>query len=134
MKNLARVIAFSLLFGAAASAQAGVAVIVNAAETAVPTNSDVSNIFLGRNTSLKGVDQVSWSPAKETFYTTLTKKNEAQLKAYWSGLVFTGKGTPLEAVEGDAKVVEKVGSAPGTIGYVDSAAVTPSVKVLFTLP
>lgn len=116
------------------SAQAGVVVIVNANETAAPTKSDVSNIFLGRSKSLKGLDQSGWNPTKEAFYLEMTKKNEAQLSSYWSGLVFTGKGAVLDAVEGDAKVVEKIASTPGSIGYVDSAAVTPGVKVVLSLP
>lgn len=61
-------------------------------------------------------------------------KNEAQLKSYWSGLVFTGKGQPLTALDTDADVVARVASDSGAIGYVDSKAVTGAVKVLFTLP
>jgi ABC-type phosphate transport system substrate-binding protein len=64
----------------------------------------------------------------------VTRKNEAQLKSYWSGLVFTGKGQPLSSVGDDADVVAKVAGDASAIGYVDSAAVNESVKVLFTLP
>ena len=116
------------------SAQAGVVIVVNANETAAPTKSEISNIFLGRSKSLKGLDQSGWNPTKEVFYLEMTKKNEAQLSSYWSGLVFTGKGAVLDAVDGDAKVVEKIAAAPGSIGYVDSAAVTPGVKVVLALP
>lgn len=115
-------------------ANAEVAVIVNAGASASPSQSEVANIFLGKNKSLKGVDQKDWNATKEKFYTAVTSKNEAQLKSYWSGLVFTGKGQPLPTVAGDADVVAKVAAEADAIGYVDKAAVTDKVKVLFTLP
>lgn len=133
MKCIHLLVGFVLLM-VGLSAQAGVVVVVNANETAAPTKSEISNIFLGRSKSLKGLDQSGWNSTKEAFYLEMTKKNEAQLSSYWSGLVFTGKGAVLDAVDGDAKVVEKIAAAPGAIGYIDSAAVTPGVKVVLSLP
>lgn len=134
MKQSIRILLAAASLGAAALAQAEVAVIVNAGASAAPSQSDVANIFLGKNKSLKGVDQKDWNPTKEKFYSAVTNKNESQLKSYWSGLVFTGKGQPLPSVAGDADVVAKVAAEADAIGYVDSAAVTDQVKVLFTLP
>lgn len=116
------------------SAYAEVAVIVNPAASAAPSQADVANIFLGKNKSLKGVDLKDWTPTKDKFYTSLTSKNEAQLKAYWSGLIFTGKGQPLPSVADEAAVVAKVAGEADAIGYVDKSAVNDKVKVLFTLP
>jgi len=115
-------------------AQAEVAVIVNAGASAAPSQADVANIFLGKDKSLKGVDQAAWNPTKEKFYAGVANKNESQLKSYWSGLVFTGKGQPLPTVADDAAVVAKVGAEADAIGYVDAAAVSDKVKVLFKLP
>lgn len=122
------------LLSCAALAQAEVAVIVNAGASAAPSQADVANIFLGKDKSLKGVDQAAWNPTKEKFYAGVANKNESQLKSYWSGLVFTGKGQPLPTVADDAAVVAKVGAEADAIGYVDAAAVTDKVKVLFKLP
>ena len=122
------------LLGCASLAQAEVAVIVNAGASAAPSQADVANIFLGKDKSLKGVDQAAWNPTKEKFYAGVANKNESQLKSYWSGLVFTGKGQPLPTVADDAAVVAKVGAEADAIGYVDAAAVTDKVKVLFKLP
>ena len=122
------------LLSCATLAQAEVAVIVNAGASAAPSQSDVANIFLGKDKSLKGVDQAAWTPTKEKFYAGVANKNESQLKSYWSGLVFTGKGQPLPTVADDAAVVAKVGAEADAIGYVDAAAVTDKVKVLFKLP
>jgi hypothetical protein len=114
--------------------RAEVAVIVNPGSTITPTQADVANIFLGKDKSLKGVDQAAWSPTKEKFYAGVANKSESQIKSYWSGLVFTGKGQPLPTVSDDAAVVSKVGAEVDAIGYVDAAAVSDKVKVLFKLP
>jgi ABC-type phosphate transport system substrate-binding protein len=115
-------------------AQAEVAVIVNPAAAKAPSQAEVGNIFLGKDKSMKGVDHKDWSPTKDKLYTSVTSKNESQLKSYWSGLVFTGKGQPLPTVGGDTEVVAKVAAEADAIGYVDAAAVNESVKVLFTIP
>lgn len=52
------------------------------------------------------------------------------MKAYWSKLVFTGKGTPPQEVPGDAEVKALIGSNPSTIGYIDAGSVDASVKVV----
>lgn len=134
MKQLIRKLSAVAVLGLSGLAQAEVAVIVNAGASAAPSKADVANIFLGKDKSLKGVDQADWNPTKEKFYADVTSKNEAQLKSYWSGLVFTGKGQPLPAAAGDAAVVAKVAGDASAIGYVDSAAVNDSVKVILTLP
>lgn len=131
MKRLICAILFSSICGVA---NAEVAVIVNPAATAAPSQSEVANIFLGKDKSLTAVDQQGWNATKEAFYTGVTNKNEAQLKSYWSGLIFTGKGQPPSSVADDSAVVAAVASDAGKIGYVDSGAVSGDVKVLFTLP
>ncbi|MBW8336907.1 hypothetical protein [Stutzerimonas stutzeri] len=134
MKAHIRILCGAAVLGLAAMAQAEVAVIVNPAAAKAPSQSDVANIFLGKDKSMKGIDQAGWTPAKEAFYAGVTSKNESQLKSYWSGLIFTGKGQPLPSVADDAAVVAKVAAEADAIGYVDASAVNGSVKVLFTLP
>lgn len=122
------------LLATAGLAQAEVAVIVNPAASAAPSQAEVANLFLGKDKSLTAIDHNGWTTAKERFYSVITNKNESQLNAYWSSLIFTGKGQPLAAVEGDAAVIAKVASDAKAIGYVDSAAINDQVKVLFTIP
>lgn len=133
MKKFIATVALALL-GVAASAQAEVAVIVNQNASASPNQAQVANIFLGKDKSLTGIDQSGWGPVKDKFYTSVTSKNESQLKSYWSSLIFTGKGQPLASVDGDAAVVARVSTDPSVIGYVSSSAVTDGVRVLFTIP
>ncbi len=134
MKPSIRTLTAGALLACCTLAQAEVAVIVNPAAAKAPSQADVANIFLGKDKSLKGVDQTGWNPAKDKFYSAVTSKNESQLKSYWSGLVFTGKGQPLPSLAGDAEVLAKVATDADAIGYVDAAAIDASVKVLFTLP
>lgn len=134
MNRLIRTLSVTALFSSAFSATAEVAIIVNPGAAKSPSQAEVANIFLVKDKSLSGIDQKDWNPIKDKFYSTITNKNEAQLKSYWSGLVFTGKGQPLLSVADDAAVVAKVANDAGAIGYVDSTAVDDSVKVLFTLP
>jgi ABC-type phosphate transport system substrate-binding protein len=125
---------FLLSLLTSAFAQADVAVIVNPATSRSLASSDIANIFLGKNKSLKAMDLKDWGPTKEKFYAAVTNKNESQLKSYWSGLVFTGKGQPLPSQEDDAAIVAVVASQPDAIGYIDSGSVNDKVKVLIRLP
>lgn len=134
MSLISRILGVITLSALAGAAQAQVAVIINPAAPKAPTQAEVANIFLGKDKSLKGFDLKGWNSTKEKFYGQVTSKNEAQLKSYWSGLIFTGKGQPLASVADDAAMVAQIAAEANAIGYVDAAAVTPTVKVLFTLP
>ena len=59
-------------------------------------------------------------------------KSTNQTKAYWSKLVFSGKGNPPKEVDSEAEVIELVSKNPSLIGYVDSGSVTADVKVVAT--
>lgn len=134
MSFISRTLGVLVLSTLTGVASAQVAVIVNPAAPKQPSQAEVANIFLGKDKSLKGYDLKGWNATKEAFYRQVTSKNEAQLKSYWSGLIFTGKGQPLASLDDDAAVVAQVAAEANAIGYVDAAAVTPAVRVLFTLP
>jgi ABC-type phosphate transport system substrate-binding protein len=114
------------------------AVIVNKTNATTLTQKEVSKIFLGKKKSYNDGSQVipvaleDGNPVRAKFNSSITNKNESQLKAYWSKLVFTGKGTPPKKISTEADVVKLVAANPATIGYVDSSKVDDSVKVLFT--
>ena len=95
-----------------------------------PSNADsldentISRIFLGKAKTFPGgasatpIDQAEGSAAAEEFNSKVLNRSSSQLKAYWSKLVFTGKGTPPKAVADDAAVIEMVSKNPGMIGYI----------------
>jgi ABC-type phosphate transport system substrate-binding protein len=117
---------------AAASAQAQVAVVMNA--SAAPLTADqVSNIFLGRSPEFKPVDLPESAPLRATFYKKATDRDVAQVKAVWSRLVFSGKAAPPKEVADAAAVKAAVAADPKAIGYIDKSAVDGSVKVVLSL-
>jgi ABC-type phosphate transport system substrate-binding protein len=112
-------------------ARADVVVIVSAKNPASSmTAEEVSQIYLGKTNKLKPIDNGDKSPARSQFYTKVTGKDEAQIKAIWSKLVFTGKATPPRELVSSADVVKAVAADPNAIGYVDKSAVDASVKVI----
>jgi ABC-type phosphate transport system substrate-binding protein len=114
---------------AAAAANAEVAVIVSAKSTASSLTADeISSIYLGKSTAMKPVDNAT--PVRSQFYSKVAGKDEAQVKAIWSKLVFTGKATPPKALPSSADVVKAVAADPNAIGYVEKAAVDDTVKVV----
>ena len=113
-------------------AHADVVVIVSAKSTATTmTAEEISQIYLGKSTAMKPVDNAAQSPTRSQFYTKVAGKDDAQVKAIWSKLVFTGKATPPKALPSNAEVVKAVAADPNAIGYVDKAAVEPSVKIVY---
>ncbi|MEW9900939.1 phosphate ABC transporter substrate-binding protein [Chitinivorax sp. PXF-14] len=131
-------IGFALAMGAQA-AQAEIAVIVSAKSPVGNLSGDqVSQIFLGKSNNFPGggpaipVDQAEGSAAREDFYTKVTGKSAAQVKAYWSKLIFTGKGQPPKEVGGDKDVKKLIADNPNMVGYIEKGAVDGSVKVILS--
>ena len=112
-------------------------VIVHPSNDSNLDQSSISRIFLGKaksfsnGTSVVPVDQAEGAAATEEFNSKVLSRSSSQLKAYWSKLVFTGKGTPPEKLSGDAAVIEKVANTPGAIGYISGDA-SGNVQVVAT--
>lgn len=120
---------------------AEVAVIVHPSSgVASMTDEDVARIYLGKSNNFPSgtqavpINQDEGSPVRDKFNEAVCKKNASQYKAYWSQLVFTGKGTPPKDAGKDAAVKALIAANPNMIGYVDSSAVDASVKVVFKVP
>ena len=119
-------------------AQAEVVVVMSARSgVASLSKAQVSQIFLAKSAALPDgsratpVDQTDGSAVRNDFYTRVAGKDAAQMRAYWSQLMFTGKAQRPKQLASDAAVVQAVAAHPGTIGYVNAAAVNGSVKVVF---
>jgi ABC-type phosphate transport system substrate-binding protein len=132
MKKIGKVLLATIAIMTTAIAQAEVVVIVNTASSASLDKASISNIFLGKDKSFKAVDLSD--STKDDFYQKLSGKNESQMKSYWSGLVFTGKGTPPKSFDSAQAVIDHVKSDPSHIGYIPASAVSSDVKVILNLP
>lgn len=129
-------IAMTLFFGAVVHAE--IAVIVSASNANSALDQDtISRVFLGKTSTFPDgsqaipVDQNEGSASREAFNDKVLGKSSSQLKAYWSRLIFTGKGTPPKESGSDADIKNLVAKNPNLIGYVDSSVVDSSVKVVF---
>lgn len=125
-----------LFFSQAAFSE--IVVIVNPGNSATLSESDLKRIFLGKmksfpdGGSILPVNQAAGSEIRESFDKTALSKSSSQMKAYWSKLVFSGKGNPPQELANDAEVIKLVSENPAVIGYIDAGSKTDSVKVVGT--
>ena len=119
------------------AAYAEIAVIVNPANTSTTQAADVQRIFLGKSKSFPGGGEAmpfnlkDGNASRGVFDQGILNKNASQVKAYWSQLVFTGKGSPPKDAADDEEMKKWVAANANAIGYIDAGKVDGSVKVLF---
>ena len=140
MKYLTKTLLFSMGALLAQAGGAQVAVVVGARSTASTlTTEQAASLFLGKSEQLPGVgvalllDQPESAAVREFFYTKVTGKSAAQVKATWSRLVFSGKATPPKEIANSEAVKKLVAANPNTVGYIEKSAVDSTVKVLLTV-
>ncbi|MCD8523317.1 MAG: phosphate ABC transporter substrate-binding protein [Saccharospirillaceae bacterium] len=131
-------LAIATTFFVTALANAEVAVIVSASNGNSALDQDtISRVFLGKTSNFPDgsqaipVDQNEGAASREAFNDKVLGKSSSQLKAYWSRLIFTGKGTPPKESGSDTEIKDLVAKNPNLIGYVDASVVDGSVKVVF---
>jgi ABC-type phosphate transport system substrate-binding protein len=123
------------LTGALASADV-VAVVSAKSSIIALTPNQLADIFLGRVSRFPNgvlavpIDLRDGSPERDQFYAKITGKTPAQVKAYWSKIIFTGRGQPPRAVPTDLDVKKFIAANESAIGYIDAALLDDSVRAL----
>lgn len=136
MKKLCLLLAASLLVSQVALAD--VVVIGHASGPDSLTINQVRNLYLNRSKALpdgqtaKPFELPEGHAARTEFHKKVTERNDAQLKAFWSKQVFTGRGQPPAEAGSTASMKAQVSSTPGSVGYIDASDVDDSVKILLT--
>jgi ABC-type phosphate transport system substrate-binding protein len=127
----------AIAFGLCATARSDVVAVVSAKSTITVLNkSQAADIFLGKVTRFPGgsaatpIDQEG-RLIREQFYAMLVDQSPAQIKAYWSKIIFTGRGRPPQEVADSVEMKKMLAVNPGAIGYLDSHDVDATVRVLF---
>jgi ABC-type phosphate transport system substrate-binding protein len=122
---------------ASGAAVADVVAVVSAKSTVTAlTRSQVTDIFLSKASHFPNgvraepIDQANGSAARDEFYAKLAGKTAAQLKAYWSKIIFTGRGQPPPVVANGIEVKKRLAVNPAAIGYIEHALVDDSVRVV----
>jgi len=132
-------IMFSTLFVgmlSTSSVSAEIAVIVNAANSSALDKNTIEKIFMGKMKKFpNGQVALPMNAAKsmnsrKEFNKAVIGRSSSQVNAYWSKLVFTGKGSMPKELSSDAEIISTISSNQGAIGYIDSGSVTGAVKVI----
>jgi ABC-type phosphate transport system substrate-binding protein len=112
-------------------------VVVSAKSPITSLRADqVANIFLGKTAvyptgdAAVPLDMHEDAAVRQEFYAKVARQPPALLKAYWSKLLFTGKGRPPKEMASAEAVKKIVADDPRFIGYIDRSAVDSSVKVV----
>ncbi len=134
---------FCLLLGAllCGPLQAGELVVIVSAHN--PVNvlraEQVADIFLGQSARFPdgaeavALDQNIGTGIRDEFYTKVSAKSPALIKAYWTKMIFTGRGQPPREVTGSAAIRKMVADNPALIGYIDTSALDASVKTVLVV-
>lgn len=141
MRSQLRLFAAIVLLLAAGASAAGELVVVVSAHNASPAMrpDQVAAIFLGQSARFPdgaeahALDQPVGSALREQFYQRVSGKTEAMLKAYWSKMVFTGRGQPPRDAPDSIAVRKAVADNPALIGYIDRDALDASVRPVLLL-
>jgi hypothetical protein len=94
----------------------------------------VADIFLGQvgyfpeGGEAVALDQNVGSPLRDEFYAKVAAKTPALMKAYWTKMIFTGRGQPPKEAPNSAAIRKLVADNPTLIGYIDKPALDASVK------
>jgi ABC-type phosphate transport system substrate-binding protein len=119
-------------------AMADVVVVVSAKNpVAALSRAQVEDIFLGKTihfpdgAAAVAIDQPEGSAVRDEFYNKVTGKTAAQIKAYWSKIIFTGRGQPPPSVSNTIEMMKRIGANPAAIGYIDRNMINDSVRVVF---
>lgn len=99
----------------------------------------VANIFLAKTNRMPDGHlitpmELSNQKHKASFYQTISGKNPAQINAYWTTLIFTGKGKPPREYEDTKALLDELSNNPHAITYLPSEKLGERMRVVYTLP
>ena len=127
-----------LLAGNAAAADLVVIVSARLPVTALQAD-QVAEIFLSESHSFPdgsdaiAIDQGVGTLARVEFYDKVARRTPAMMKAYWTKMIFTGRGQPPREVASSAAVRKLVAENPGMIGYIERSALDASVRAVLVV-
>ena len=137
-----RAVALCLLMLAlhVSASAADLVVIVSAKSPLNALRADqVADIFLGQIANFPdgaeavALDQRIGSPLRDEFYQKVAAKTAPLIKAHWTKMIFTGRGQPPRELGSSNAVRKMVADNPTLIGYIDRAALDPSVKAVLVV-
>jgi len=132
-KRIKPLLAAAMMCAALPALAAEIVVVVNPKNPASRMFSEqAAQFFLGKSTLFTPIEHTE-GPLRNEFSQKVLGKDSAQVKAQWSKLVFTGKGTAPKEYGSSAEVKKAVAADVQAIGYIEKSAVDDSVKVILTV-
>jgi ABC-type phosphate transport system substrate-binding protein len=129
-------VGFALGLGGA-SVRADVVAVVSAKSTVTTlTKAQLTDIFLGKVSRFPNgapavpIDQPEGSVARDEFYAKFIGKSAAQIKAFWSKIIFTGRGQPPKEVADSIEMKKRISENPAAVGYIEENAMDDTIKVV----
>jgi ABC-type phosphate transport system substrate-binding protein len=138
LKNRNGWMVIGLVLGLMSSAAMADVVVVVSAKNPVGTlsKSQVEDLFLGKTIRFPdgaiavAIDQAEGSAVRDEFYNKIFGKSAAQIKAYWSKIIFTGRGQPPQSVSNTIEMMKRISADPTAIGYIDRNMMNDSVRAV----
>jgi ABC-type phosphate transport system substrate-binding protein len=115
---------------------AEVAVIVHLENNSEFDQTFIKKVFLGKTKSFSNgrtailLNASQDDPIREQFNSVVLGKSTNQVNAYWSKMMFTGKGVPPQEMASTAEIISAIAENKDAISYIDASAVTSAVKVV----
>lgn len=141
MKKLLFSILFSGLLSAFYCSASDSIVVVMSKKSSVErlNSSQVANLFLARTNYFPNGErsipvEFSQSKFRDEFYQIIAGKSSKQLMAYWTTLVFTGKGRPPKAYRDLQPLIDNLLVQKNFITYLDVQHVTDDMKIVYRFP
>lgn len=135
LRRVGSVVVCLLLVLACSNAMAEVVTVVSSnSPVTVLSRSQIADIFLGRlrrfpnGIAALPIDQPEGSAVRDEFYAKFAAKSPAQIKAYWSKIIFTGRGQPPPVVTNGAELKRRIAENTAAIGYIDRSQLDASVR------
>jgi ABC-type phosphate transport system substrate-binding protein len=117
--------------------KADVVAVVSAKSTVTTlTRVQVTDIFLGKVSRFPNgdqaipIDQAEGSSVRDEFYAKFFGRSAAQIKAFWSKIIFTGRGQPPRVVANSIEMKKRIAENPAAIGYIDARLLDDTVRVV----
>ena len=135
-RNALASIAITLSFAVSAVKADVVAVVSAKSPITSLSKNQLIEIFLGKRTrfpdgsSAIPIDQAEGATARDEFYAKVANMSSAQMKAFWSRIIFTGRGQSPKSVSNSDEVKKLLLENPSAIGYVEPSALDSSIRVV----
>jgi hypothetical protein len=123
-----------------AQATGSLAVVVNArCGVAVMTRNEVVNVFFGRyrqffnGREAQPVDLADNHPVRGQFYRRLVGKDLADVNAYWSRQIFSGRLQALPRVATPDEAIKWIAAHPCGIGFIEQSKADARFNIVYEL-